>query len=127
MCVLVVDDDKATRRMLARVVARFPLVCEVLTASDGAEALEVVAGRESVPGGAMPISHITMDNQMPVMTGQDAVRALRARGCTVRVVGLTGNIVGNDRRDFLAAGADEVLGKPVQRGDLMKALFRPGR
>ena len=124
MRVLVVDDDKATRRMLARVVSRFPLVADVLTANDGAKAVQVVLG-EAAAG--RPVTHITMDNQMPVMTGQEAVRALREAGCTARVVGLTGNVVGHDRRDFLSAGADDVLGKPVQRGDLMKALFRPGQ
>ena len=61
------------------------------------------------------------------IVGPDTARALREAGCTARVVGLTGNVVGHDRRDFLSAGADDVLGKPVQRGDLMKALFRPGQ
>ena len=43
-----------------------------------------------------------------------ATRALRAEGFNNLIVGVTGNVLDEDVRTFLEAGADCVLGKPLR-------------
>jgi signal transduction histidine kinase len=44
-----------------------------------------------IPHAAVPYDVVFMDNQMPVLCGEDAVREIRRRGCRIPVVGITGN------------------------------------
>ena len=44
----------------------------------------------------------------------EAVRKLRAGGFTKLVVGVTGNVMDNDVVNYLAAGTDMVISKPVR-------------
>jgi CheY-like chemotaxis protein len=44
----------------------------------------------------------------------EAVRKLRGKGYSKLVVGVTGNILDEDVANFVSAGADMVLGKPVK-------------
>ena len=69
------------------------------------------------------MTHVTLDNQMPVMTGVEAAGLLREGGCRARIVGLTGNTVGRDGEEFLRAGVDVVLGKPVDQEALLAGLL----
>ena len=56
---------------------------------------------------------VSLDNAMPIMTGQAAVKRFRAKGRMDFVVGATGNALKNDQIAYLEAGADHVLSKPV--------------
>ena len=53
----------------------------------------------------------------------EAVRKLREEGYAKLVVGVTGNVLDEDVREYLAAGADMVLGKPVKM-DMLRMLIR---
>ena len=53
----------------------------------------------------------------------EAVRKLREEGYAKLVVGVTGNILDDDVVEYLAAGADMVLGKPV-KVDMLRMLIR---
>ena len=44
----------------------------------------------------------------------EATRRLRANGYKNLVIGVTGNVLEDDVIEFLAAGADIVLGKPIK-------------
>jgi CheY-like chemotaxis protein len=68
--VLVVDDDPDIRETLRFVLedAGFPVYC----AENGKEALEVLAAAERLPG------LILLDLMMPVMSGDEMLRALKA-------------------------------------------------
>ena len=52
----------------------------------------------------------------------DAVRILRSEGYAKLVVGVTGNILDDDVIEYLGAGADMVIGKPVKKVVLTKLL-----
>ncbi|KAI9001930.1 histidine kinase-like ATPase [Gaertneriomyces semiglobifer] len=65
---------------------------------------------------------ILMDNQMPRLTGAEAVRALRERGIVTPVVGITGNALKEDQELFIQAGADLVITKPLKKEKLVNTL-----
>jgi signal transduction histidine kinase/ActR/RegA family two-component response regulator len=112
--ILVVDDVEGNRRLLARGVGRrFPHAA-VDQAETGIQAV-VVATRAAY-------DVILMDNMMPLMTGAEATRQLRASGCTSLIVGCTGNTLGVDMQHFLHAGADVVLSKPIDMVALVAAI-----
>lgn len=70
-----------------------------------------------------PFDVVLMDNQMPRLTGAEAVAVLRQQyKITVPVVGITGNALKEDQDQFVAAGADLVITKPLARGKLIGAL-----
>jgi CheY-like chemotaxis protein len=70
-----------------------------------------------------------MDVQMPEMDGLEATRRIRAdfppTAAGVRkpyVIAMTANAMKEDREICLQAGMDDYLSKPVQIGDLIRAL-----
>lgn len=102
--VLVVDDDALTREILGTVLNLQDL--EVVTAADGAEALEVAAREHP--------DVIVLDVMMPRMDGFEACRKLKAdpEMTLVPVILLTARDRAEDRDEGVAAGADAYLVKP---------------
>jgi len=106
--VLVVDDVASNRKMLKRLlVGRCSCTIEAV---DGQEALEKVREAMSTE---LTIEVITMDYQMPVMDGPTATRKIRELGYSGIILGVTGNVLKEDMKKFLAAGANRVLTKPL--------------
>ncbi|MEZ0064913.1 two-component system response regulator MprA [Streptacidiphilus sp. MAP12-20] len=115
--VLVVDDEPALRDALESSLAFEGY--EVITASDGLEALDTVAEQQP--------DLVLLDIMMPRMDGLTAVRRLRARGETVPVLMLTARDAVGDRVTGLDVGADDYLAKPFELDELLarvRALLR---
>jgi CheY-like chemotaxis protein len=113
--VLVVDDN-ATNRMVAQALCEmFGCTCEA--AADGVEAVEAArAGRFDL---------ILMDIKMPRMDGVSAARAIRAlpgEAGETPIVALTANADPDDAADYLAAGMDGVVEKPMKPEHLLAVL-----
>ncbi|MBI2570195.1 MAG: response regulator [Candidatus Schekmanbacteria bacterium] len=104
--VLVVDDVDDNRAYLAGLLSAVGF--EVRTAENGVEA--VAAFAEWAP------QLILMDLRMPVMTGFEAIAAIRGRedGAAVRIVAVSASAFREDRSHALAAGADDYLSKPFR-------------
>src|SRR4030088_2195228 len=103
--ILVVDDVPANVRLLeARLSAEY---FDVLTASNGAEALEICARAEC--------DIILLDVMMPDMDGFEVCRRLKSNPIThhIPVVMVTALDQSSDRVAGLDAGADDFLTKPV--------------
>ncbi|TDL26135.1 hypothetical protein BD410DRAFT_784176 [Rickenella mellea] len=126
--VLVVDDDSLTRKLMKRMLTR--LGCLVSTAENGAVALELIfntQGQVSNSNGsqrpdAQTYDVVFLDNQMPVLSGLETVSKLREVGRTELVVGVTGNALLLDQQEYLDAGVDYVITKPVFERNLKSAL-----
>jgi CheY-like chemotaxis protein len=71
---------------------------------------------------------VLMDIQMPVMSGEEALREIREKehGKPFRqpVIALTAYSLNDDRRRFREAGFDGYLSKPLETGELIEELQR---
>jgi two-component system cell cycle response regulator DivK len=91
---------------------------DVITAPDGQAAITAALAHHP--------DIILLDIRMPVMTGIEALRVLRAdpQFATVPVVALTAHAFARERDEALRAGFDEYLAKPLLPGDLVDHLRR---
>jgi CheY-like chemotaxis protein len=110
--VLVVEDNEINRRVVTGLLDRLGIDFQI--AKDGAVAVEMVCKED--------FDVVLMDYQMPVMNGLDATRAIRAKGMTVPIVGLTANAFVDDRDACLGAGMNDFIAKPVTRAKLIQTL-----
>lgn len=92
---------------------------EITCVDDGVTATHKV---EALRLAGLSFDVIFMDNTMVHMNGPEAARAIRATGNTALIIGVTGNIYKEDVDEFMAAGADRVLSKPVNKQELL-AVF----
>ncbi|MGH6957524.1 MAG: response regulator [Caulobacteraceae bacterium] len=113
--VLVVDDN-ATNRMVVEALCEM-FDCSTETVADGVEAVEAAkAGRFDV---------ILMDIKMPRMDGVTAakeIRKLKSPAGRVPIVALTANADADEVAQYLAAGMQCVVEKPIKPERLMEAL-----
>ena len=111
--VLVVDDDPATVELLQEFLVAKGY--EVLTASDGAEALQKV--KEERP------HLILLDIQMPKMEGLEVLRQVKAIDPTVSVIMVTGVNEEAIGRQAMALGAFDYIVKPLDLPYLERTLW----
>jgi CheY-like chemotaxis protein len=112
--VLVVDDSEPVRSLLAQALRHRGYV--VHEAADGPAALRIAYD-------VRPVVAI-VDQWMPVMTGAELIRLLRAAPVQevrkVAIIGLSGRP--GSERDLLGAGAGTFLAKPFGEAELIAAL-----
>jgi signal transduction histidine kinase/ActR/RegA family two-component response regulator len=111
--ILVVDDVSSNRKLLSRLLTNRGHYSD--TAEDGAVALAMV---KQAIADKQPYDTILLDYEMPVMNGPTAATELRAMGCDVFIVGVTGNMLAEDVAYFRSCGANAVLGKPIKIASL---------
>lgn len=116
--VVVVDDSVVIRRVLADILDGDPDIEVVATASNGRIGLERIAQHSP--------DLVTMDIEMPVMDGVEAVKELRRTDRRTPVImfstlterGATATL------DALAAGANDYVTKPASTGSAIAAMDR---
>lgn len=115
--VLVVDDNATNRFVAGKLLEMFG--CTHETADDGTQAVQAVASRL--------FDMVLMDVKMPVMDGVQATRTIRAAGgaqARIPIVALTANADPRDEVEYLAAGMNGVVQKPIQPDLLLAAIRR---
>ncbi|TKW03170.1 hypothetical protein SEVIR_7G005900v4 [Setaria viridis] len=101
---LVIEDIKVDSVVLLRMLQK--LNCEVTVARNGEEAVDLF-----LRGKTFDI--VFSDQDMPVMTGPEAVAKIRAMGATeVKIVGISADFGGMEA--FMQAGADVFVPKPMK-------------
>lgn len=110
----IVDDDSSVGRALRRVVQSLDIDCVLCTS--GEELLSRI-------GTGRP-TFVLLDIHMSGISGIDALRAMYARGIDVPTVMMTGVERDDTRATCLAAGAAEVLAKPVDVRTIAALLDR---
>ena len=113
--VLLVDDDARNIFALSSLLERRGM--KVLTATTGAEAIDLIA---STPDLAL----VLMDIMMPEMDGYQTIAQIRTRPDFRRlpIIALTAKAMKGDREKCLEAGASDYLAKPVNTEQLLTAL-----
>lgn len=119
MSILLADDEPIGQLGMQVMLKR--MGHEVVTVSNGAEAVDAISQRD--------FDCILMDVQMPVMDGVEALRRISSmreeqRKPRVPVIAVTAYAMPGDREKFLAVGMDEHVTKPVKEEDLKRALAR---
>jgi PAS domain S-box-containing protein len=117
--ILVAEDDRVN--MLTTIHFLKHLGCTADGAADGREALQLLDAGE--------YDCILMDVQMPGMDGVAATRAIRAsrslgRKADIPIVAMTAHAMPGDREQYLAAGMDGYIAKPVEMDELARVLMK---
>mmetsp|Transcript_19791 Transcript_19791/g.27208 ORF Transcript_19791/g.27208 Transcript_19791/m.27208 type:complete len:730 (-) Transcript_19791:249-2438(-) len=112
--VLVVDDVESNRKMLKMLLKKHGLNAE--TVENGQLAVDTILSSGST------YELVFMDNLMPVMNGVEATRTLRRNGYSNLLIGVTGNVLEDDLAEYLNAGADLILSKPMKIATLQMLL-----
>jgi CheY-like chemotaxis protein len=116
--ILVAEDALLNRELTAETLARHGHT--VVLTEDGAG---VAAAAEHAP----PFDVVLMDIQMPGMNGEEAARRIRqlpGPAGSVPIIALTANVVLSDRDQYIAAGMDACLPKPIAWTDLFGTISR---
>ncbi|MEW6303257.1 MAG: response regulator [Verrucomicrobiota bacterium] len=116
--ILVADDSEMNRELVASILQKFGYGCHA-----AAHGREVICAMES-----NSFDIVFLDVQMPEMDGYQTAREIRKRWTGPDrpwLVAMTANASRADRERCLEAGMDEFISKPVQIGEIRKALERP--
>ena len=114
--ILVVDDSEANRLLLRKILELEGFT--VVEASNGQEAIESFD--------QLSPQAVLMDIQMPVMSGLEATRRLKAtdKGRGVPFIAITGNTFDEDQKEGLALGMYAYLSKPFRAEELFRVLSK---
>lgn len=114
MKVLVVDDDKTTRKMISLILKSKGY--EVVTAENGIEALQKL--------GLERINLILTDMNMPYMDGIEFIKQVRANPdiANIPIVMITTEADEDEKRRAFEAGVDDYLVKPTNAEQISESM-----
>lgn len=134
--VFVVDDDLFNVHSLQMLLSTYGIRC--FPAYDGSQIVSIIekrfvskastssTGTNGMHSGLEKATVIFMDTNMPVMDGFEATKRItklaKEVGKDVIVVGVSGYVDAEHQEMMLKAGANYVLTKPIQKGELEKIL-----
>ena len=117
--VLVVEDIGINRLLVETVMKQFGF--EVESAADGCDAVDMVKDHEE---GHYDL--ILMDIQMPVMSGYEAARAIRALGrkdtSEIPIIALSANASDTDKELSIESGMDTHIAAPFEIDNLVNTV-----
>jgi CheY-like chemotaxis protein len=115
--VLVVEDNQVNQMLVTALLKKF--ACDVEVVGNGLDAVGAVQ--------RTAYDLVLMDVQMPEMDGPTATRAIRALpgpSARVPIIALTANAMAGQREEYLAAGMNDYVSKPIQVSELAAAMVR---
>ena len=116
--VLVVEDEQINAMVISAMLKSLGL--EVVHAADGVRAIEILKEKN--------FDCVLMDIQMPEMDGVETTREIRHSldnsNVAIPIIALTAHAMKGDREQFMAAGMNDYLSKPVEVERLVEVLNR---
>ena len=115
--ILLAEDNVVNQKVAQGILGKMGYSADL--ASDGKEAIEAVERQV--------YDVVLMDVQMPEMDGIEAtefIRANVAKEAQPWIIAMTANALDGHREEYLAAGMDDYVSKPVNIKELVKALKR---
>jgi signal transduction histidine kinase/CheY-like chemotaxis protein/HPt (histidine-containing phosphotransfer) domain-containing protein len=110
--VLVVDDNTINLNVAAGLLALSQITAE--TAASGKEAIDMVNKNK--------YDLVFMDHMMPGMDGIETTKVIRALGIKTPIIALTANAIAGAKDEYIAAGMNDLLTKPIKKSLLNKLL-----
>lgn len=116
--VLLVDDNEINIKVALGLMS--PINMQIDTAENGKEAVsKIIKNRYDL---------VLMDHMMPVMDGIEATGKIRSMEeeyyKNLPIIALTANAVSGAREEFIKAGMNDFVGKPIEMKDLCLKLRR---
>lgn len=119
--VLVVDDTALNLKLADRVLGKSGFIVKL--ADSGVEALEILGSEEGAS-----IELVLMDVKMPVMSGLEATKRIRAledeRISALPIIAMTANAFEEDVKQTVDAGMNGHISKPYTREELLTEIYR---
>lgn len=112
--VLVVDDSKCIRDLLSFTLTAHLTDCAVLTAENGAKAVELFD--------ASPVDAIMTDLSMPVMNGFQLMEHIRSRSSAIPIIAMTAEVRPDIDERLKSFGVLRCLEKPFDMFDVMQEM-----
>jgi len=114
--ILLIDDNKMNVLLAQTVVKKYGIITD--TAYDGAEAFKLFEKNA--------YDLVLTDVQMPIMGGVELTRLIRSvkdkKKATIAILGVTANVMEEDRKKYLAAGMDDLVLKPYSEKELIDKI-----
>ncbi len=114
--ILLVDDNKMNVLLAQTVVKKYKIVTDI--AYDGLEAHQLFEKHT--------YDLVLTDVQMPVMGGVELTRTIRADKnrlkANIPILGVTANVIEEDRNRYLAAGMNDLVLKPYSEKELIDKI-----
>ncbi len=114
---LLVDDDEATQIFIKRLLEKRGI--DVTVASNGEKALSQLHEND--------YDCVLMDAEMPVLDGVETTKRIRSSDAAYRdvpIIALSAYAMKGHREEFLQAGMDDYLAKPIEGEKLLEAINR---
>ncbi len=112
LVVLAVDDDMINLKLLKSMLKKSGKVQEVIEAKNGADAIDVLKGRND-------IDLVLLDIIMPIMGGIDVLKVVRADDNLRQVPIIVLTTDETKKGEALEYGANAFLMKPIRNSDLI--------
>ena len=115
--ILVVDDDKNTRRLLQAVLEHSGY--RVFTAENGENALNVLDDQH--------IDLVVLDIMMPKMDGYEFTKTIRDSNNNLPILMISAKQLPSDKKHGFLVGTDDYMTKPIDEDEMLwriKALLR---
>ena len=109
--ILIVDDEFAVRESLRMLLKSY---YEIFAAPDGEEALKILKERK--------IDLITLDLNMPKLSGIDTLREIRKIDGKVPVIIVTGYGTQKDEKEALLYGVRDFISKPFNIKEIVSVI-----
>lgn len=113
--ILVVEDNKTNQMLISTYLEKFGHTFE--TVSSGKAALDIIHNQK--------FDVILMDVKMPEMGGIETTRLIRRCKGDVKsipIIALTANAMSGDREEYLNAGMDAYVSKPISAAELFHTI-----
>ncbi len=113
---LLVEDNEINQQVARELLEGFAIRVEV--AENGAVAIAMLADKA--------FDGVLMDMQMPVMDGVTATREIRKnpKFAALPIIALSANVMVSDQNEYLNAGMNDHIGKPIDPNQLAATLAR---
>ena len=111
--ILIVEDDETSYILLQALLE--PYNCRLLYAPDGNKAVSLCISNPE-------IKLVLMDLKLPVLSGYEATRQIRAFNPDVPIIAQTAYALSGDNEKAIAAGCNNYITKPIKKEELLAKI-----